>query len=50
LSEFPESINPGREQELFEKLSMDSEEFQHLQFIRYMMRQIYKEEKSKENN
>jgi len=45
--EFPESLNPDKYQKLSEKLSMDADDYDILEFVRRHMRYIISEENTK---
>jgi len=49
MSQFPESLDPDKYQTLSEKLSMDPDDYDLLQFVRRHMRYIYTEENTKKD-
>lgn len=44
MEKFPESLEPNSEQQLFEKLALEKDDLEALDFIRRQMKVIYKQE------
>ena len=49
MKETPDPLNPDSEQQLFEVLSMDPNDLEGLNYIRYHMRRIIREEEQNES-